>query len=99
NTDLVARYGGEEFAIILPNTNEAGVQQVAKEIQKAVETLNVPHSQSDVSECITLSLGLASISCTTNAHPDMLVASADQGLYQAKYNGRNRFCIGEIEYP
>ena len=99
NTDLVARYGGEEFAIILPNTNEAGVQQVAKEIQKAVETLSVPHSQSDVSECITLSLGLSSISCTQNAHPDMLVASADQGLYQAKYNGRNRFCVDEIEYP
>lgn len=99
STDLVARYGGEEFAIILPNTNEIGVQQVAKEIQKAIKALNIQHSQSEVSDCITLSLGIASICSTENIEQDMLVASADQGLYQAKYDGRDRFCIGEIEYP
>lgn len=99
STDLVARYGGEEFAIILPNTNEVGVQQVAVEIQREIEELGIPHSQSIVSEYITLSLGVASINSTRNTHPDMLVATADQGLYQAKYKGRNRFCQGQIEYP
>ena len=97
NTDLVARYGGEEFAIVLPNTNEIGVQQVAQEIQQEIAALGILHSQSDVSEYITLSLGIASITSTKNAHPDMLVAAADQGLYQAKYDGRNRFCVGQIE--
>ena len=99
NTDLVARYGGEEFAIVLPNTNAAGVEQVAQEIQREIRTLSIPHSQSDVSDCITLSLGIASITTTVNAHHDMLVACADQGLYQAKYEGRDRYSHGEIEYP
>ena len=97
NTDLVARYGGEEFAIVLPNTNAPGVEQVAQEIQREIRELSIPHSQSDVSEYITLSLGIASITTTENAHPDMLVATADQGLYQAKYEGRDRFFRSEIE--
>ncbi|MGC1310134.1 MAG: diguanylate cyclase [Phormidesmis sp.] len=99
STDLVARYGGEEFAIILPNTGEAGVQHVAQEIQRSIQQLEIPHSQSGVSEYITLSLGLATVNSTNITHPDILVAAADQGLYQAKYEGRDRFCVGEVETP
>jgi diguanylate cyclase (GGDEF)-like protein/PAS domain S-box-containing protein len=97
SSDLVARYGGEEFAIVLPNTSVAGVEQVALEIQRAIKNLDIPHSRSEVSSCITLSLGLSAISCTDNRHPGMLVAAADQGLYQAKYEGRDRFCLTEVE--
>lgn len=98
STDLVARYGGEEFAIVLPNTTIAGLTQVASEIQREIQQLAIPHSRSEVSEFITLSLGLAVVSSTENTHPDMLVAAADQGLYQAKYEGRDRFCLSEMEF-
>ena len=97
STDLVARYGGEEFAVVLPNTSSEGVEQVAKEIQKEIQQLDIPHSQSEVSKCITLSLGIAVVSSTESRHPGMLVAAADQGLYQAKYEGRDRYCLGELD--
>ena len=99
STDLVARYGGEEFAVVLPNTSSAGVEQVALEIQREIQQLDIPHSRSEVSTCVTLSLGISAISCTKKKHSGMLIAAADQGLYQAKYEGRNRFCITEIETP
>lgn len=99
STDLVARYGGEEFAVVLPNTSGVGVEQVAIGIQQEIEQLSIPHSRSEVSDRITLSLGIASVSSTENTHPDMLIAAADQGLYQAKYEGRNRFCFAELEQP
>ena len=99
STDLVARYGGEEFAVILPNTGTEGVKQVAQEVRREIQQLDIPHSQSGVSQCITLSLGIAVVTSTENGHPDMLVAAADQGLYQAKYEGRDRFCIGELDIP
>ena len=99
STDLVARYGGEEFAVILPNTDADGVQQVAKGIQQEIQQLDIPHSQSGVSKCITLSLGISVVTSTENGHPDMLVAAADQGLYQAKYEGRDRYCTGALDIP
>ena len=97
SSDMVARYGGEEFAVILPNTTEGGLVQVASEIQREIQELAIPHSCSEVSDYITLSLGLSAVSSTDNIHPDMLVAAADQGLYKAKYEGRDRYCISEIE--
>lgn len=99
STDLVARYGGEEFAVILPNTDADGVEQVAKGIQQEIQQLGIPHSQSGVSKCITLSLGISVVTSTVDSHPDMLVAAADQGLYQAKYEGRDRYCTGTLDIP
>ncbi len=99
STDLVARYGGEEFAIVLPNTSMAGLTQVAIEIQREVKALNILHSRSEVSEYITLSLGISAVTCTENLHADMLIAAADQGLYRAKYEGRDRSCWADVEQP
>ncbi|MBD2677847.1 MULTISPECIES: EAL domain-containing protein [Nostoc] len=93
--DLVARYGGEEFAVILPNTNSEEAIAVAKEIQTNISALQLPHPNSQVSEFITLSLGVATITPHNQSSPATLIAAADQGLYQAKAQGRN--CVVKID--
>lgn len=90
STDLVARYGGEEFAIILPNTDASGAITVAETIQARIRALRLSHPNSQISEFVTLSLGVATTIPHDQASPAVLVAAADQKLYQAKAEGRNR---------
>ncbi|MEH1850840.1 MAG: EAL domain-containing protein [Nostoc sp.] len=93
--DLVARYGGEEFAVILPNTDIERAIAVAKNIQTNISALQMPHPHSDISEFITLSLGVATIIPHSQLSPETLIAAADQGLYQAKAQGRN--CVVQMD--
>jgi len=93
--DLVARYGGEEFAVILPNTDSEEAIAVAREIQTNISALQLPHPNSQVSEFITLSLGVATITPYSQSSPATLIAAADQGLYQAKAQGRN--CVVKMD--
>jgi len=89
-TDLVTRYGGEEFAVILPDTNSQGALVLSERITKAVLALNLPHADSDISESVTLSMGIASAADQDLATASQLVELADQAMYRAKKNGRNR---------
>ncbi len=92
-SDLVARYGGEEFAVILPNTEAEGAFNLATIIQKNLEELNIVHAKSEVNKFVTLSIG---ISCTIPLHtisPEMLIKTADDALYEAKAQGRNRIVL------
>ncbi|MBN3963331.1 EAL domain-containing protein [Nostoc sp. NMS8] len=93
--DLVARYGGEEFAVILPNTDIERAIAIARDIQTNISALQMPHPHSDVSEFITLSLGVATITPHSQLSPETLIAAADQGLYQAKAQGRN--CVVQMD--
>lgn len=94
--DLVARYGGEEFVIILPNTRGLGALKVAEAIRQNVEKLQLEHSQSNVSNFVTLSLGVACVIPNQNSNQDLLLAAADKALYQAKQEGRNKAILQSI---
>jgi diguanylate cyclase (GGDEF)-like protein len=88
--DMLARYGGEEFVVVLPRTDVAGAAEVAEKIRAQVEALRIPHTNSLVSDLVTISVGVTAMVPTEKSKPAVLVAAADQALYQAKHEGRNR---------
>jgi diguanylate cyclase (GGDEF)-like protein/PAS domain S-box-containing protein len=88
--DMVARYGGEEFVVVLPNTPRHGAIRVAELIRKEVEELRIPHHTSPVSGVVTLSLGVATVVPDRDSDPTGLIRAADDALYTAKDQGRNR---------
>ncbi|MEY3866459.1 MAG: hypothetical protein RLZZ338_350 [Cyanobacteriota bacterium] len=88
--DLVARYGGEEFAVILPNTEGENAVIVAETIRDEIKKLQIIHAYSNVSEYVTLSLGVSCLIPSQTYSPEPLVTFADQALYEAKKQGRDR---------
>ena len=87
--DLVARYGGEEFVFIAPVTDGENARRLAQLVCEAVQALALPHELSDFG-CVTLSIGVAAFVPRRTESPYMLVGRADEMLYQAKAQGRNR---------
>lgn len=88
--DVVARYGGEEFVALLPETKLDGAMAVAEAIRLSVAALNIPHASSTTAGHVTLSLGVASTIPQPDKEPAALLEIADQQLYAAKSEGRNR---------
>ncbi len=91
--DCVARYGGEEFIVILPYTPPQGAFKVAEAIRDRVKKLNIPHTASSVSSVVTISLGVAGSIPSRDDNPLSLLEAADQALYLAKAQGRDRVQI------
>ena len=91
--DLVCRYGGEEFAIILPDTDSYGAVHLAETIREQIQQLNIIHESSPVSSAISLSLGIATTMANTASPPNTMIEAADSALYQAKQQGRDRYCF------
>lgn len=87
--DILARFGGEEFVVVLPEIDKQHGLQVAEKLRRAIEHTHFPKEESQPFGHITASFGLASF--PEDAVDDhKLLALADQALYQAKANGRNR---------
>jgi diguanylate cyclase (GGDEF)-like protein len=92
-TDFVARYGGEEFALLLPSTSATGAAQVAQEIQSELAAQRWPHKASPVKPFVSISIGVGSLTPSPQLAPDLLVRLADEALYAAKLQGRDRVVI------
>ena len=87
-TDLIARYGGEEFAVLLPETSKGEAMQVAERMRLAVET-KINDGTIAWPSRITVSIGVGTFPDDGKGGEDVLVA-ADQAMYVAKRQGRNR---------
>lgn len=89
--DIVARYGGEEFMVILPETHFSGSLTVADRLWRAVA--EHPFEHDDTQVAITVSVGISFFPNKNIANVEQLVQFADEALYQAKQQGRNRICL------
>jgi diguanylate cyclase (GGDEF)-like protein len=96
--DFVARYGGEEFAIVLYEASREYVAEVLTRIQRSIAELNIPHEASLVASRLTVSIGAAFVLPAANRTLEGLIQLADEALYKAKEEGRNRVIVMEAEY-
>ena len=86
--ELFARYGGEEFVVVSPETNREGAMQMAERLRHLVEAHDFHYE--DRHYKITISLGLVATEGEEALTPNDLIKQADEKLYQAKHDGRNR---------
>lgn len=87
-TDFVARFGGEEFVVIFPGTPLAGARIAAERLREAVSSAAFKSRDGSALPRVTISLGLAALGPEQDI--PALLEQADQCLYRAKHNGRNR---------
>jgi diguanylate cyclase (GGDEF)-like protein len=93
-TDFAARYGGEEFVMIAADSNEERACQLAQSVRQSIEALAIPHEQSPMGH-VTVSLGVAVVTPLAGQSFETLLRQADEALYRAKNNGRNRIEVAD----
>ena len=89
--DWIARFGGEEFIICMPGANLEIAKKTAECMRKSIENASIKYEGIDIR--VTVSFGIYSLKSKGNENADDLLKYADEKLYLAKRNGRNR-----IEY-
>ncbi len=99
--DLVFRIGGEEFAIIASVTRSEDALLLAEKLRHSVESLKLEHAKSQVSDYVTISLGVSVYQASQSLPPnvDDIFKMADDVLYEAKESGRNRVAVTEKISP
>jgi len=90
SSDLCFRLGGEEFAVLCESLDPQEALKFAECIRENIEGLKIPHAKNSAGEFVTISLGLLTKKITGEVDTDMLYKEADDLLYAAKKNGRNR---------
>ena len=90
---FAARWGGEEFMVVLLNANDQKVQKLCETILLHVESLNIEHIGSLISDKLTVSIGAHSVKVKEKKDVLQSLDFADLALYDVKNNGRNGFTI------
>jgi diguanylate cyclase (GGDEF)-like protein len=90
STDLLIRYGGEEFIIILPNTNKENAINLANKLNNEVEKVIF-----DDLNCSNITISIGVSSCKLNDTQESFIKRADDALYQAKNEGRNKVVFND----
>jgi len=88
--DIAARYGGEEFILVLPETDDRRAYLLAERLRKNVQAFDFLRGKEKGVE-ITISIGVAGYG--KGMHREVLISQADQALYRAKKEGRNKVCV------
>ena len=91
-SDLVYRYGGEEFCVLLSGVDKVTAVALAEQLRKRVQDLAIPHEKVRLG-LLTISVGLCHSSELAGTTPQAMLSAADQALYQAKGQGRNRVML------
>ena len=91
-SDIVVRYGGEEMVLIFTGVSPQDTEMIAKKIQANLSEKNIEHKYSDVSDILTVSIGIYN-TIYTGSDVYALINKADIALYEAKKSGRNRYEI------
>jgi diguanylate cyclase (GGDEF)-like protein len=88
--DFVARCGGEEFAAVLTGTGLDDAIECAQKLREELASINVKHASSPISDHVTVSIGTASVQPCHESSAAEVLKIADQMLYSAKREGRDR---------
>ncbi len=92
--DFFARYGGEEFILVLPETDATAAEKVAERCRNLIFKEQIPHYYSDVSQILTISMGIGTKTPSQKDEPRAFIDAVDRNLYLAKQQGRNRQVSG-----
>jgi diguanylate cyclase (GGDEF)-like protein len=92
--DVVARYGGEEFAIILPGITARSARVIAERMRQSIFDLQI-EAPPGGHPCLSISVGVA-VFDADHDDPQHFIERADEALYRAKANGRNRVEVAEM---
>ena len=96
NSDVIVRFGGEEFLILLPHTHIDGATKIAKKIKDTIKNLEI-HIENNIDKILkfTVSIGVTQCYCDDDKEIDTIVHRADEAMYEAKRNGRDKIVIYE----
>jgi diguanylate cyclase (GGDEF)-like protein len=90
--DIVCRYGGEEFAVLAPHSDREDAASLTERVRMAIEAMRVPLAGGGLVS-VTASFGIVVAPAETNVGLNALVHAADEALYRAKADGRNRVAV------